>query len=73
MIPQISIHRIDEEIGLGDSSRKPLQHLFGRIAGQVGSVRGKMTAYLIGENENENDEEDGMGLHTKALGAEFRV
>ena len=68
VIPQISIHRVDEEIDLGDSSRKPLQHLFGRLARQVGSVREKVTAYLTGE-----DEEDGMELHTKALGAEYRV
>ena len=73
VIPQISIHRADEEIDLGDSSRKVLQHPFGRFAGQVGSVRGKVTAHLTGEDEDENDEEDGMELHVKALGVEYRV
>ena len=73
MIPQISIHRVDEEIDLGDSSRKLLQHPFGRFAGQVGSVRGKVTAHLTGKDKDENDEEDGMELHVKALGVEYRV
>ena len=75
VIPQISIHRVDEEIDLRDSSRKPLQHLFDRFARQVRSVRGKVTVYLTGEDEDEdeNDEEDGMELHAKALGAEYRV
>ena len=73
VIPQTSIHRVNEEINLGDSSRKTLQHLFGRSAGQVGSVRGKVTAYLTGEDEDENNEEEGVEMYAKALGAEYRV
>ena len=73
VIPRTSIHRVHEEINLEDFSRKPLQHSFGRFAGQVGSVKGKVIAYLTGEDEDENDEGEGVELYAKALGAEYRV
>ena len=66
VIPRTSIHRVHEEINLEDFSRKPLQYPFGKLTGQVGGARGKVTAYLTGE-EDEDSREEGADLYAKAL------
>ena len=72
VIPWISIHRMDEETNLGESSQRLHQYPFGKFAGQVGGARGKVTAYLTGE-EDEDSREEGADLYAKALVVGYNV
>ena len=66
IIPRTSIHRMDEETDLGEPSQRLHQYPFGKLTGQVGGARGKVTVYLTGE-EDEDSREEGADLYAKAL------